>query len=218
MIEKLKSLNPDIKFYSIFDEEFTEFGRIITNIATDEIINVAKTIEKPEKASSYVPSEPKFEALAIAKEITDKVFGTLPTQIGYCWGHNTVMNATEWHTSSEVNIAVTDLVLILGRRCDIDKDGKIDSSKFKAFYVPKGYILEVYATSLHYCPCEVEDSGFGCVVGLPMDTNTCLPENSFEPLLFARNKWLIAHSEATELIADGAVIGVTGINYSIAYY
>lgn len=217
MIDKLKKLNPDIEFYSVLDDEFAEFGRIIADISPDEIIAVAKTIENPETGSKYVPTEPKFEALDIAEEITDKVFGTLPTQIGYCWGHNTLMNATEWHTSSEVNIAVTDIVLILGRRCDIDKNGKIDSSKFKAFYVPKGYILEVYATSLHYCPCQVQDGGFGCVVCLPKDTNTELTQKQAEPLLFARNKWLIAHKAAAELVNDGAVIGIVGENLSVVY-
>ncbi len=96
----------------------------------------------------YTPSEEKFEKLAIAEEITNEIFGTLPTQIGYCYGHSNYLNATEWHTSSEVNIAVTDLVLILGHIWDI-KDGKIDSSQFKAFYVPEGTAIEVYSTSLH---------------------------------------------------------------------
>ena len=51
----------------------------------------------------------------IAKDIKEKFFGGLPTQLGYCRGHANFMNAWEWHTSSEINVAITDLVLILGK-------------------------------------------------------------------------------------------------------
>ena len=217
MLNKIKELNKDIAVYSVYDSEFAMYGRVIDNIDAKDIISVAKTIENPQIGSSYVPTEPKFEELNIAKEITDKLFGTLPTQIGYCWGYNNMMNATEWHTSSEINIAVTPLVLILGLRQDI-KDGKIDASQFKAFYVPEGTVLEAYATTLHFCPCQVEDSGFGCVVALPLDTNTKLNEKTADKLLFARNKWLLAHEKNTVLVNDrGAYAGITGINVEIKY-
>lgn len=126
------------------------------------------------------------------------------------------MNATEWHTSSEINIAVTPLVLILGHIWDIG-DGKIDSSKFKAFYLPKGTVVEVYATSLHFCPCEVSKKGFGCVVALPKDTNTNLEVEPQDKLLFRKNKWIIAHCENEALINRGVVAGITGTNYEIKY-
>lgn len=217
MLNKLKELNKDIEVYSVFDSEFAMYGRVIDDVDAKEIVSVAKTIANPEKGSSYVPTEPKFEALGIAKEITDKLFGTLPTQIGYCWGHNTMMNATEWHTSSEINIAITPLVLIVALRQEI-KDSKIDASQFKAFYVPEGTVLEAYATTLHFCPCQVADSGFGCVVALPLNTNTKLEEKTDDKLLFARNKWLLAHELNTVLVNDrGAYPGITGKNVEIKY-
>lgn len=214
MLNKLKELNKDIPFFHVNSEEFKPFGRVIDIDAT-EIIEVGEKIEKP-AGSSYTPSLAEFEALEIAKTIKREFFGTLPSQIGYCWGHNNMMNATEWHTSSEVNIAVTDVVLILGHLWEVE-DGKIDSSRFKAFYLPKGTVAEVYATSLHYCPCEVEKEGFGCVVCLPKDTNTALEENCDDKLLRAKNKWLIAHVENKALIEKGAVAGLTGTNYKINY-
>ena len=179
MLENLKKLNPDVDFYDVSDKEFASFGRIVKNLDATEIIETAKKIPNPESGSSYQPSVEDFEKLNIAETIKNEYYGSLPTQIGYCWGHNTMMNATEWHTSSEINIAITPLVLILGHVWDI-KDGKIDSSKFKAFYLPAGTVVEVYATSLHFCACEVSKDGFGCVVGLPAGTNTDLeiePEN-----------------------------------------
>ena len=216
MLENLKSLNPEIEFYDVNDKEFASFGKIIKNLDTTEIIKVAKKIPNPDSGSSYVPFCEDFEKLQIATEIKNECFGTLPTQIGYCWGHNTLMNATEWHTSSEINVAVTPLVLILGHIWDIE-DGKIDSSKFKAFYLPAGTVVEVYSTSLHFCPCEVSKDGFGCVVGLPKDTNTDLTVSTHNPLLFRKNKWIICHVDNETLKNRGVVAGITGENFQIKY-
>ena len=107
-------------------------------------------------------------------------------------------------------------MLILGHIWDI-KDGKIDSSKFKAFFLPAGTAVEVYATSLHFCPCEVSEEGFGCVVGLPQDTNTDLTIKEKDPLLFRKNKWIICHKDNDALIEKGVVAGITGANYEIKY-
>ena len=216
MLEKLKTLNPEIEFYDVSDREFASYGKIINNLDTTEIIEVAKKIQNPESGSSYAPSQEEFETLKIASDIENNYFGTLPTQVGYCWGHNNLMNATEWHFSSEINIAVTPLVLILGHVWDIE-NGKIDSSKFKAFYLPAGAVVEVYSTTLHFCPCEVENNGFGCVVGLPKDTNTNLTVETEEKLLFRKNKWIIAHVENETLINRGVIAGITGTNYEIKY-
>ncbi len=216
MLNILKEKNPDIKLYSVNDSNFKTFGRVITVLDTSEIIAAAEKIERPEAGSAYSPREESFERLQIADQIKKGFFGTLPTQIGYCHGHNSLLNAAEWHFSSEINIAVTPLVLILGHVWDIE-NGKIDSSSFKAFYLPKGTAAEVYATTLHFCPCETEKSGFGCVVGLPLGTNTPLEEEADNPLLFRRNKWIIAHVENSSLISKGVVSGITGKNFEIKY-
>lgn len=216
MLLKLKKMNPEIEFYDVRDKEFSTFGRIIKELNAEEIIKTAKKIKNPEQASSYMPSCKEFEALNIATEIKNRFFGTLPTQVGYCWGHSNFMNATEWHTSSEINIAVTPLVLILGHIWDI-QDGEIDSSKFKAFYLPAGTVVEIYATTLHFCPCQVSDEGFGCVVALPEGTNTDLTIEKKDPLIFRKNKWIISHIENKTLINRGVVPGITGTNYEIKY-
>ena len=216
MLNILKERNPDIKLYSVNDSEFKTFGRVVNDLDTQEIIAAAEAIKNPETGSAYSPSEASFEKLKISYQIKSEYFGTLPTQIGYCYGHNNFLNAAEWHFSSEINIAVTPLVLILGHIWDIE-DGKIDSSSFKAFYLPKGTAAEVYATTLHFCPCEVEKGGFGCVVGLPLDTNTPLDVTPDNPLLFRKNKWIIAHEQNTSLINRGVVSGITGKNFEIKY-
>lgn len=216
MLDTLKLKNPDIKLYSVNSEEFKTFGRVITGLDTSEIIKAAEKISRPAEGSAYTPSEESFEKLSIAKEIENKFFGTLPSQIGYCHGHNSLLNAAEWHMSSEINIAVTPLVLILGHIWDIE-NGKTASSKFKAFYLPAGTVAEVYSTTLHFCPCEVEKGGFGCVVGLPLGTNTPLETEGPDPLLFRKNKWLIAHNDNKALISRGVLPGISGENFKINY-
>lgn len=216
MLDYLRKKNPGLKMYSVLDEEFCKFGRVIKNIDATEIVNVGKTIENPEIDVRYLPSEEKFEVLDIAEQIRTEVFGTLPTEIGYCWGHSSFLNATEWHTSSEINIAVTPIVLMLGHLWDI-KDGKTDSSNFTAFYVPEGTIIEVYATTTHYCPCQVQDEGFGCVVVLPEGTNTQLEIRPEDKLISAKNKWVIAHNDNAAMIARGITPGISGENIAIKY-
>ncbi len=216
MLDTLKLKNPDIKLYSVNSEEFKTFGRVITGLDTSEIIKAAEKISRPSEGSAYTPSEESFEKLIIADEIKTKYFGTLPTQIGYCHGHNSLLNAAEWHMSSEINIAVTPLVLILGHIWDME-NRETESSKFTAFYLPAGTAIEVYATTLHFCPCEVENGGFGCVVGLPLGTNTPLETEGPDPLLFRKNKWLIAHNDNKALISRGVLPGISGENFKIKY-
>jgi hypothetical protein len=216
MLENLKKLNPQIELYDVSDKAFATFGRIIKSLDANEIIETAKKIRNPESGSSYLPSVEDFEFLKIASQIENELFGTLPTQIGYCWGHSNFLNATEWHTSSEINIAVTDLLIIVGHVWDVENN-TIDTSKFKAFFVPAGTVLECYATTLHYGPCQVNDDGFGWIVALPEGTNTPLSGEYEDKLLWAKNKWLISHIENTELVNEGAIAGVTGTNFEIKY-
>lgn len=216
MLNRLIEKNPDLSIFSAESEEFRTYGRVIKDLDTAQIVATAEKIKNPDAGASYLPEEESLAKLPIAKAIQDRCFGTLPTQIGYCWGHNRMLNATEWHTSSEINIAVTDIVLLLAHVWEIE-DGKIDSSAFRAFYVPKGTAVEVYATSLHFTPCEVREEGFGCVVALPAETNTPLNEKADDPLLFRKNKWLICHEENKRSIANGVVPGITGCNYCLEY-
>ena len=176
----------------------------------------AEGIVMPSEGSQYLASVEAFEALEIAEKIKDDVFGTLDTQIGYCCGHSRYLNALEWHACSEVNIAITPLVLMLAKRSDIN-GGRLDSSSVKVFFVPKGAVIEVYATTLHFCPCEVNADGFGCVVGLPAATNTPLEYATSDPFLFRRNKWILAHKDNKALIERGVVPGIYGENYKIRY-
>ena len=216
MLSYLKENNPTLKIYDITDPAFAPYGNVIRTLDTKEIVEVAKKLTLPTEGSAYTPSEECFEALKIAAEIRDGFFGTLPTQVGYCCGHSNFLNAAEWHASNEVNVAITPLVLILGLRSDLQSN-RLDSSVMKAFYVPAGTALEVYASTLHFCPCEVEKTGFGCVVALPKDTNTPLDAPTADPLLFRKNKWIVCHDDNAALIARGVVPGISGEKFEVKY-
>lgn len=73
----------------------------------------------------------------------------------------------------------------------------------------------MYATTLHYAPCDVDGKGFKCIVMLPEGTNTQLSAEMYrdeDKCLFARNKWLIAHKDAC---IDGAWEGLIGENLQL---
>ncbi|WP_411682285.1 DUF4867 family protein [Clostridium thailandense] len=201
----------------VTDKEFKKYGQVLKNYDCFELIEKMKETPLPSDVI-YEPSVKDLEVLKIAEELRVREFGELPIQIGYCNGNNHVLNAVEYHRSSEINVAVTDLILLIGYQQDIEEDFTYNTSKIEAFFVPAGTAIEVYATTLHYAPCNANDNGFKCVVVLPKDTNLTL-ENKIEKigedaLLFAKNKWLIGHKDST-LGDQGAFIGLIGENISI---
>ena len=208
--------NPHLKIYRTSDPEFVPFGYRITDIDAIQFIEASKKADKVETGSLYVAEADYFKDLAAAKDVEIKYFGEIPAQAGYCYGYSSFLNAVEWHKSSEINVATTDLILFLGSVQDI-VDRKIDSSKIKAFYVEKGEVLEVYATTLHFCPCQVSEEGFGCVVVLPKGTNVPLDGEYEDKLMFRKNKWILSHVDNESLIARGVIPGVTGENYEVKF-
>ncbi|MBR2281021.1 MAG: DUF4867 family protein [Spirochaetales bacterium] len=206
-----------MKFYSVYDEEFRPYGKVHEGYDTAELVKAMDEIPLPESGTRYMPSIESLENCAIFKSLGIRSYGGMPIQLGMCWGHNTKLNCFEYHRDSELNLGSSDFVLLLAKQGDI-VDGKIDSSKAKAFRVPAGVLVEVYATSLHFAPCQVSGDGFRVAVVLPRGTNTEKPV--FEPVreedrwLRARNKWLIAHPEAPQA-KDSAYVGITGENTDI---
>lgn len=214
MLEKLKHLN-NIEIFSIHDEEFKKYGDVI-KLDTNEIVTACEKLGIPKNSTSYEATVDELENLEISPLLRELTFGGCTTQIGLCKGMNSLLNAFEYHKSNEINIAVTPLVLILGLRQEISQNG-YDSKNAKAFYLEKGDIIEIFSTSLHFCPCQVSDNGFSCVVVLPKDSNTILDKPSDDKLLFKKNKWIICHENNTELISKGICASIYGENYEIKY-
>lgn len=204
-----------MKIQKVTDPAFRKYGQVLEGYDFTGLIKEMKHTPVPEDVI-YVPSVEELEALGIMKDLQNKGYGGLPVQIGYCNGHNKKLNAVEYHRNSEINVAVTDLVLLIGHQQDIEPDHTYDTSKIEAFLVPAGTGIEVYATTLHYAPCHVNEGGFQCVVVLPKGTNTDLTfqteKTGEDSLMTAKNKWLIAHEDAK---IAGAFNGLKGENITI---
>ena len=204
-----------MKTQKVTDPAFRKYGQVLEGYDFAGLIKEMKHTPVPEDVI-YVPSVEELEALDIMKDLQNKGYGGLPVQIGYCNGHNKKLNAVEYHRNSEINVAVTDLVLLIGHQQDIEPDHTYDTSKIEAFLVPAGTGIEVYATTLHYAPCHVNEGGFQCVVVLPKGTNTDLTfqteKMGEDSLMTAKNKWLIAHEDAK---IAGAFNGLKGENITI---
>lgn len=204
---------------TVNDKEFKTYGRVLDVDVKDFVkaIDAHEPIEKGKVV--YEPSVAEFEKLPLYKEMADKVYGEMPIEFGHCSGWNEKLNAVEYHRSSEIDIAATDLVLMLGRQQDIDYAANSYATKnIECFLVPAGKAVELYATTLHFAPCGIDGKEFRCGVILPRGTNEPLKDKVNQDgenrLLFAVNKWLIAH-EDSGLEKDGAFIGLKGENLTL---
>lgn len=205
-----------MQIQNVNDHSFKKYGKVLQGYSINGILKEMEHTPMT-KDVVYVPSVEELEVLADAEELKNRGFGGIPIQIGYCNGDNKKLNGLEYHRSSEINVAVNDLVLLLGLEQDIEADHTYDTSKVEAFFLPAKTAIEVYATTLHYAPCTAKgEAGFRCVVVLPKDTNTELNfpvgTEGEDKLLTAKNKWLIAHEEAG---IKGAFCGLKGENITI---
>lgn len=175
-LQKLQAANPHIAIHTIHEAAFRRYGSVIRE-DTSAFCAAAETIPFPEMGSKYVASTPELDEIPAAARLRENHCGGLDEQIGLCWGHSNQLNALEWHTCNEFNIAVRELVLLLAKREDLDEDGRLNADKVQAFYLAQGEMIEVYSDTLHFCPCEVTGSGFSCIVGLQRGTNCPLPRS-----------------------------------------
>lgn len=208
-----------MEIISVTDPRFTRYGQILEGYATREMMQALQRVTPlPDSGVEYVAGVPELEALPLAAELRDRAFGGMPVEIGFCNGVNDTMNCLEYHRDSELNLGATDFILLLGKREDM-KGGRLDTSTVRAFFVPAGVLIEVYATTLHYAPCSArKGQGFRVMIGLPAGTNLEMPaievKSGEDALLRARNKWLLAHADSREA-REGAAVRLDGENVCI---
>lgn len=207
--------------HSVTDPAFAPYGRVVTGYEAEcRAVTRALTAFTPlPEGTGYLPEEPALQNLPESVVLGRSLFGGMPFQMGWCNGHNTKLNCLEYHRDSEFNLGTQDFILLLAKQDEIVQ-GKLDTGKVKAFRVPAGTLVEVYATTLHYAPCHTDpDKGFRVLVALPRGTNTDKPDmpakGGDDTFLWACNKWLLAHPESDEA-AQGAVAALTGENIDIA--
>lgn len=205
-----------MKIYDVTDAKFKKYGKVVTGIDFSELVAKLEECTPLPEGVEYVPGMPELEALPVMEELSVKAYGEMPIQIGYCNGHNCMLNALEYHRDSEINVAATDAILMLGSQQDITKDFTYDTSLVEAFFLPKGTAVEVYATSLHYAPCGVDGAGFKVGIVLPKGTNLELEKSHAggeDGHLTAKNKWLLGHPEGG--LPEGSPMGLIGKNLNV---
>ena len=203
---------------SVFDASFRPYGRVVEGLDMTELVDALAKTPTPENVV-YVASSPELEATPQYKVFQDVLFGGMPVQLGYCNGHNNVLNAVEYHRDSEFNLPQTDMILLIGKQQDIDtSDFSYDTAKIEAFKVPAGTLIECYATTLHYAPCSVDGAPFRALVALARGTNEPLPRprgtKGEDMLLTHVNKWLIGHKDSG-MSANDAHLGLKGENITL---
>lgn len=203
---------------SVFDAAFAPYGRVVEGYPTAGLMEALRATPCTD-AVVYVPRDESLHAAPEAEAIGEALFGGMPYQLGWCNGRNTKLNCLEYHRDSEFNLSTEDFILLLAKQDEIT-DGVLDTGKVAAFRCPAGVMIEVYATTLHYAPCSAaKGAPFHVMVALPAMTNTdyrpANNANAMDAMLWARNKWLLAHPESSEA-AQGAVVALTGVNIDIA--
>lgn len=207
-----------MKIYSVFDPEFQKYGQVLKRYDFSSLFRACQAaVTLPEQGFAYLASLPELETLPIASALQNRAFGGLPVQIGCCFGSNHTLNCLEYHKSSELNIAMDPVVLLLGQRSDLN-NFHLDTAKIQAFRIPAGTGVELFATTLHYAPCNDSSDGFRVICVLPRGTNGKKPDailrTGEDRICMGANKWLIAHAQAPEAAA-GAFVGLDGENLTI---
>ena len=208
-----------MKILPVTDPSFQKYGQVLEGYDLKELLETLDKVTPCPTGVDYVPEQAELQALPIEKELRNNAYGGMPIQIGWCNGHNTKMNCLEYHRDSELNVGTEDFILLLAKREDL-VNGELDADKVVAYYCPAGVMVEVYATTLHYAPCSAKKGqGFKVVIVLPKGTNLAKPEitvkNPEDEILWAANKWLLAHADASEA-AQGAKVLIKGKNPDIA--
>ena len=207
-----------MKIIPVTDKSFAPYGRIVEGYEVEGVLKALKDTTPCPEGVVYFPKVDTLHAAPGAEALGEALFGGMPFQLGCCNGHNTKLNCLEYHRDSEFNLGTEDFILLLAKMDDIEGD-ILDTAKVKAFFVPKGVLVEVYATTLHYAPCHnEEEKGFRVLVALPLGTNTDYRpgtgKNTLDKTLWARNKWLLAHKDSSEA-KDGAYVGLKGENIDL---
>ncbi len=208
MIPKLKARNPELSFLTI-DDDSNLFRKI--KLSAEQIISLSDKIEDS-KANQYIPSDVALEELDIIKTLEKEVFAELPIQAGWCYGANRFMNAFEWHKTSEVVVACSDCLLLLGDYKDII-DETYNSEKAVALVLEKGQAVELMPLTLHFAPLPIEEF-FKVAIILVKKTNLPLA-SGIDGSRRAINKWMLVHADNIMGVLNGGKVGIIGENLNI---
>ncbi len=214
MLEQLNKANAPLRILPADSPDLARYGRLVRGIDCSEMFVQALT-EVDLEGPAYKRELEVLKHFESFSKIRSEVYGnSTALQAGLCFGMNDRMNGMEYHRGSEVIVAVSDVVLFLGRAEDIT-DFTWDSSMAVPFYLPAGSLVELYGNTLHLAPCRVSEHPFCTIIILPEGTNRPLETpQSDDPTYFMKNKWMLCHPESPAA-QRGAYVGITGDNIRI---
>ncbi len=223
VLAKLRAANPGLDIKLISDPSFARFGRYLPRYDASEMIARAAAIVPLTEHVAYEPSVAALEEpSALNTALIQEVYGGMDTQIGWCYGHNNALNGVEYHKGSEVGVCVTDAIFLVGHVQDIEfgEEIRYDTANVRAFYAPKGSVIEFSPWNLHMAPISVRQGEQFCVlVYLPRGTNEMLgfevPQVGDNRLLRAVNKWMMGHPSLERMIQSGVYPGLVGENPTV---
>lgn len=193
----------------VFEPEFKKYGHVIEGTDFTELFQYMDSVP-PAKYFEEQLTVKEMEDLPVCHKIQCELFHELPVQIGYLNGHNHRIHGVEYHRSKVIHIAVTDCVMYFGLSEDIGSNSEYHTSKMEAFFVPKGTAVELNCGVLHCTPCNINGYGFKMICIAPKHTSEPFRnkvQTEKDKILYARNKWLIAHKESK---IPGAFYGLKG--------
>lgn len=222
ILKKLNELNPGRNILSVSENSFKNFGAIYKGFKIDKLLDYIKRNNIVADDVVYVADVPEMrkELESQLDPIMLSVYAGMDVQTGVCYGRNNTLNALEYHQGSEVYICGADMVMLLGLDEDIKwPEGTFDSSLIKAFYAPKGSIIELRGGCMHYAGVNVySKEGISVIVSLLNKTNSAidfkLGNQDRDKLLIAKNTWFIAHPDYEPAKNAGRHLGIIGENFA----
>lgn len=215
-LNQLRKLNKHVKIKGITNKAFIKYGKIVTAYDFSGVISyIENKTPVPEEGMLCVNYVDNIEIIEEATKLKHNFFGEMDIQIGYINGANYNLNFMQYNKTNQILIAVTDIIIFVGKVQDI-KEEQYDSSKAEIFFVPSGVAIELYSTTLLSPPCNMEEGGYRAVSIQLRGTGSSLKiENKDQKFLHSKNKWIIAHEEALDCIDYNMQAGIIGENIEI---
>jgi len=216
-LSDLQAKNPQLNVLPVSDAAFARYGKVLSGTQADKAIAAARQMWKVADGVDYAVSVPEFEAdVQLVQYLSQRMYGGMPIEIGWVFGRNNALNGLEYHQGSEVIFVLEDVVLLVALANEItwEPDAYLDTKKVKAFYAPKGSVVEMPSWCMHFVPVNVsKQTGFCNLFVLPRGTGTALdftpPASPEGKILGAKNMWLLSHPDAA---GEGKHAGLRGEN------
>ena len=157
---------------NVHDAAFAEYGRIVSNVPTEQLMAVVEKFPLPEAGICYSPREDDLHGVLDFTPWGEGLYADMPYQLGYCAGSNGRAEVLARHGGSAYVQSDTDFDLLLAHRWE---------GAPRRFRIPAGVLVELYGDTLRSAPLGRD---FRILVILPYATNTEWQDGA------RRNTWL----------------------------